>query len=142
MSRALDDLSSDLKPLAMELLARLTERGIMVLIVDTLRTAAEHEANLKSGASKTRLSRHLPRHLRRPMMDPNDPEFDKSDAMDVCPFETYALHGPDKLQWNPADPAWKIIGLQAERLGLIWGGRWQNPHDPGHVELPRGVWDR
>lgn len=139
MSRALNDLSSDLRPLAFELLARLVERGVAVLIVDTLRTEAEHAANLSSGASVAKFSRHLPRHLRR-FCDPHDPNRETSDAMDLCPYETYALHGPDKLRWDPTDAAWAVIGAEAEKLGLVWGGRWVKPYDPGHVELPRAVW--
>lgn len=141
MSRALNDLSSDLKPKAFELLARLCERGVQVMIVDTLRTEAEHQVNLRNGSSATKLSRHLPRRLRRLCLS-TDPNREKSDAMDICPYEMYALHGPDKLRWEASDAAWRVIGEVAEALGLVWGGRWQQPHDPGHVELPRVVWDR
>lgn len=38
MSRALNDLHPKFKPIAMELLARITEAGIPVMIIDTLRT--------------------------------------------------------------------------------------------------------
>lgn len=135
MSRALNDLSSQMRPKAFELLARLTERTVMVMIVDTLRTPAEHAANLANGTSKTTASKHLPRILRHAKFAlPED--ADKADAMDLCPYEVYALHGPDKLRWNSDDPAWRIIGEEAEKLGLRWGGRWKVPHDPGHVELP------
>ena len=134
MSRALNDLSSDLKPLAFELLARLTERGVAVMIVDTLRTEAEHIENLRKGTSAAKLSRHLPRRLRR-VCAADDPNREKSDAMDVCPYETYAAVGPDKLRWEPTAAEWKVIGEEAERLGLRWGGRWIRPFDPGHVEL-------
>jgi hypothetical protein len=141
MSRALNDLSTDLRPLAFALLARLVERGVAVMIVDTLRTEAEHLANLQAGTSAAKFSRHLPRSMRR-FCAADDPNREKADAMDVCPYEIYALHGPDKLKWEPTDAAWKVIGEEAEKLGLIWGGRWQKPHDPGHVELPRSIWDR
>lgn len=141
MSRQLDDLSSDIKPLACELLARLVERGVAVVIVDTLRTEAEHLANLKAGTSAAKFSRHLPRRLRRFCL-PDDPNREKSDAMDVCPYELYAAAGPDKLRWEPSAAEWKVIGEEAEKLNLIWGGRWVKPYDPGHVELPRAVWDR
>ena len=50
MSRALDDLSSEFRPLVFQVLARLVEHGYPVMIVQTLRTAAEHQANLASGA--------------------------------------------------------------------------------------------
>lgn len=141
MSRALDDLSSELKPLAFELLARLTERNVAVMIVDTLRTEAEHLENLRKGTSAAKLSRHLPRRLRR-VCASDDPNREKSDALDVCPYEMYALHGPDKLRWEPSDAAWRVIGDVAQQLGLVWGGLWRQPFDPGHVELPRSVWDR
>lgn len=123
-----------MRPRVFEVLARLTERGIAVMIVDTLRTRAEHTRNLLNGTSKIALSKHLPRALRGvPSVDPQDGE--RSDAIDLCPYEMYALHGPDKLRWTP-DPAWAIIGEVGEGVDLIWGGRWKDPHDRGHLELP------
>lgn len=134
MSRALNDLSSQMRPKAFELLARLNERGVMVMIVDTLRTRAEHAANLAKGTSKVTLSKHLPRALRGiTSTDPDNNE--KADAIDVCLYEEWLAHGPDKLNWNSADPQWKIVGEEMERLGLRWGGRWLDPVDPGHGEL-------
>lgn len=118
MSRRLDDLSPRFKPLAIELLARCIEAGIPVLIVDTLRTRAEQDVNLARGVSWIVNSKHL-----------------TGDAIDVCPYDTYQLHGPDKLQWNGSDPVWLTIGEIGERLGLHWGGRWK-VRDLGHFELP------
>lgn len=128
MSRALDDLSDRFRPLAFEFLARLNEAGIHVLIVDTLRTPQEHTANLINGTSRTPLSKHLDGRQRGLATA-------GADAMDVCPFEMYSLTGPDKLQWDATNPVWKRIGEIAEGIGLRWGGRWKNPHDPGHVEF-------
>lgn len=120
MSRKLDDLSLAMRPKAVELLARLTEAGIAVMIVDTLRTKEEQAENLRKGVSATLNSKHL-----------------VGDAIDICPYETYLLAGPDKLQWNTKDPVWARIGAIGEALGLRWGGRWKSPHDPGHFELVR-----
>lgn len=138
MDRALASLSSEFRPLAVELLARLVERGVPVLIVQTARTMAEHQANLKSGASRTALSKHLPRKLRGLVAGTDND--DKADAIDLCPYETYQLCGPDKLAWNDrasveAIHAFAVIGEVGESLGLRWGGRWHDPHDPGHLEL-------
>jgi hypothetical protein len=106
----------------------------MVLIVDTLRTSEEHAENLKNGTSKATFSKHLPRYLRgKPSIVLSD--SGKSDAMDIAPYEVYALHGPDKLKWDVSDPVWKVIGEIVESVGLTWGGRWKSPHDPGHMEL-------
>ena len=138
MDRSLNSLSSDFRPKVVELLAQLTERGIAVRIVQTARTLEEHHANLTSGASTTALSKHLPRRLRG--FPATDPDLDKVDAIDVCPYELYQLVGPDKLQWSDraspqAQAAFAVIGEVGERLGLRWGGRWVRPHDPGHLEL-------
>jgi hypothetical protein len=133
MDRRLDSLSSDFKPLAMEVLARLVERGIAVLIVQTSRTPAEHAANLANGTSATAHSQHLPRRLRGlPLTGSLDDE--KADAIDLCPYASYQLRGTSTLQWETTDPAWAAIGEIGEALGLRWGGRWKRPHDPGHLE--------
>lgn len=133
MSRALDDLSSPLRPKAFELLARLLERGFPVLIVDTLRTEAEHAANLAKGVSWTPRSKHLPRKLRG--WPANDVDAEKSDAIDLCPYEVYDAHGPDKLGWPADHPAWPHIRDIGESLGLRSGARWKQA-DLGHLELP------
>lgn len=125
MSRSLDDLHPQFRPLAFELLARLTEASIPVLIVSTGRTEAEQAAAVAAGASKVAHSKHQDGY-----------------AIDVCPYELYQLHGPDKLQWNTSDPVWLHIGSIAEGLGLRWGGRFHPLNsvgigwDPGHCEWP------
>jgi hypothetical protein len=132
-NRSLDVLSAAFRPLVFQLLARLTERGVAVMIVETIRTPAEHAANLAAGTSKTTNSKHLPRRLRGVITEIAD--LDKSDAIDLCPYEMYQLHGPDTLHWDANDPAFRVIGEVAEKLDLRWGGRWYDPVDPGHCEL-------
>jgi len=117
MSRRLDDLSPRFRPLAVELLARCVEQQIAIMIIDTLRTPAEHADNLARGVSWTTHSKHL-----------------DGDAIDVCPYSTWDAHGPDKLSWDAADPLWAKIGAIGEGLGLRWGGRWSKP-DLGHFEF-------
>lgn len=115
MSRALNDLSPRFKPLAIELLARCVEAGIPVLVVDTLRTPAEHQANLAKGVSWTTRSKHL-----------------DGDAIDICPYDVFQANGPDKLHWQDG-PVWHRLGAIGEGLGLRWGGRWKQ-RDLGHFE--------
>ncbi len=117
MSRLLSDLSPRMRPLAVELIARCVEQGIMVLIVDTLRTKAEQAENIRRGVSWTLNSKHL-----------------TGNAIDIAPYETYALHGPDKVKWDAGDPIWQKIGAIGEGLGLTWGGRWTHK-DMGHFEI-------
>lgn len=122
MSRLLDDLAPEFKPLAMELIARCAEQGIAVLIVDTLRTEAEQTANIAKGVSWTKNSKHLPQ-----------PPSGKSLAIDIVPYSEFSLHGPDKLQWSSDDPVWETIAQIGEGLGLRSGHRWQQ-RDSGHFE--------
>lgn len=118
MSRRLDDLSPRMLPLAMQLIARCIEAGIMVMIVDTARTAEEQAANVAKGVSWTLKSKHL-----------------TGDAIDICPYSVYDLHGPDKLQWDGGDPVWRKIGAIGESLGLKWGVIKNGVQvDPGHFE--------
>lgn len=116
-SRALDDLSPAFKPKACELLARLVEAGIPVMIINTRRSAEEQAANIAKGVSWTKNSKHL-----------------TGDAIDIAPYATFDLMGPDKLQWDASDPIWLKIGRIGEAIGLRWGGRWKQV-DAGHFEL-------
>jgi peptidoglycan L-alanyl-D-glutamate endopeptidase CwlK len=117
MSRRLDDLSPRMLPLAMQLIARCVEAGIMVMIIDTRRTLDEQKTNMARGVSWTLNSKHL-----------------TGDAIDICPYSVYDLSGPDKLNWDPGDPIWQKIGAIGEGLGLTWGGRWKQA-DMGHFEV-------
>lgn len=116
MSRKLDDLAPEFRPLACELIARCAEAGIAVMIIYTRRTQAEQDALIAGGRSWTTHSRHLTGH-----------------AIDICPYEEYELVGPDKLQWNGSDPVWQRIGNIGKGLGLVWGGDWTQ-RDLGHFE--------
>lgn len=117
MSRALNDLSPVFRPLAFELIARAIEAGVMLMIIDTLRTPEEQTANIARGVSWTTHSKHL-----------------TGDAIDLCPYEIYQADGADKLSWRSDDPRWWKLGTIGESLGLRWGGRWTQK-DLGHFEL-------
>lgn len=113
----LDDLDPKFKPFAVELLARLVEEDISVFIIETKRTEEQHEEDVKNGRSWIKRSLHQ-----------------DGLAIDICPLETYNLHGPDKLQWNANDPVWQKIGEIGKSLGLKWGGDWKQK-DMGHFEI-------
>ena len=95
----------------------LSEAGYPLMIIETLRTPEEHAANLAAGRSWTQHSKHL-----------------DGLAIDVAPYATYQLHGGNKLDWHTNDPVWQVLGEIGEKLGLRWGGRWQQK-DMGHFEL-------
>lgn len=53
-------------------------------------------------------------------------------AADVCLFRG----GVDI--WAPSegpDSIYKPVAALAHKLGLVWGGDWRSPYDPGHVQL-------
>lgn len=127
MSRRLDDLAPAFRRKVFELIARSAEAGVPLLIVDTLRTPAEQADNLARGVSWTLNSRHL-------AQAPDGLSL----AVDVVPYESFNLYGPDKLRWATDDPAWATVGAIGEALGLRWGGRWQRK-DMGHFEEPATV---
>ena len=134
--RSLDSLSSPFLPLACAWIARVTARGVACMIVQTSRTQAEHQVNLLNGTSSTSLSLHLPRKMRWPMDQVLlVADREKSDAMDLAPYDEYRRAGPDKINWNTSLPEWGIIAEEAEKLGLRSGVRWKTPFDPGHAEL-------
>jgi len=124
MDTHLDSLDPSFKPLAILLLARLVEARIAVVITNTRRTTREQQMALAAGNSKVAHSAHQ-----------------DGLAMDVCPWETYTLSGPNKLQWDTSDDVWLRIGRIGEALGLRWGGRFHPLNakgigwDPGHFEL-------
>lgn len=126
MSRALDDLAWNFRKQVVEVLAQLIEEGVPVKIIDTLRTQAEQDAAVARGASKVRRSKHQ-----------------EGLAIDLCPYELYQLHGPDKLAWDARNKGFDAIGRIGEKNGLRWGGRFGESApgkgdgwDRGHLELP------
>lgn len=115
--------------LVFELIARASERKIPVMIIDTLRTQAEQAVNVAAGTSWTFKSKHLPQ-----------PPEDKALAVDLCPYEHYDAHGPDKLNWDEKDPAWQTLGSIGQALGLKWGVVTQGKRkDLGHFEYVEPV---
>jgi peptidoglycan L-alanyl-D-glutamate endopeptidase CwlK len=118
MSCSIEDLSSEFKPKATQLLDILKHLGLKVMVLDTLRTLEEQKINIKNGVSWTLHSRHLP--------DNNG----KANAMDIVPLSVINLKN-----WAPHHPDWFVIGTEAKKLGLRWGGDWKQ-RDMGHVELP------
>jgi hypothetical protein len=122
-SRLLNDLDPQFRPLVVEFLARATEAKIPLLIVETRRTLAEHEANVRAGKSWTSHSPHI-----------------RGLAIDVCPYLHYGPGRSDKvLLWDVkdaaiSDPIWEKLGEIGEACGMRWGGRW-GVRDCPHFEM-------
>lgn len=104
MSRNLDDLDPEFKPIVMEFLARCVEAKAFVVIVNTLRDKETQEKLLKQGYSWTKNSKHL-----------------IGKAIDVCPLTSYLGYGTTKVDWDITNPVWETIGKIGEKIGLKWG---------------------
>lgn len=135
MSRTLNDLHPNFLPLAAMLIARCVEAGVPIQIIFTGRTQQEQAALYAQGRTApgkivtwTLDSRHV--------MKP--PDF-KSTAIDICPYQEFSMHGPDKLAWDADSPVWETIGKIGESLGLKWGVILRGARtDLGHFEYIPG----
>lgn len=142
MSRSLDHLCPRFRPLAFELIARCAGRKVWLIVVDTLRTPEEQAEYLKTGASRTSNSLHLPQvncpHCGLTTKSGRVPGGFKglSHAMDAAPIlDLDATSAVKAIQWDVKHPSWKVYGEEAKRLGLVWGGDWG--WDFSHVQMPR-----
>jgi hypothetical protein len=124
MSRSLDDLDPKFRPLAEQFVKLCLEKIPDLVIVDTLRTEAEHAANVVTGTSWVKRSKHQ-----------------DGLAIDVAPASLMKLKF-----WAPKDPMWWTIAGIAVSLGLRSGMDWKGvgippvgvvraKWDPGHAEM-------
>jgi peptidoglycan LD-endopeptidase CwlK len=104
-----------------ELIEALTTQGHTIEVVQGLRTFAEQDELYKQGRTK-------------PGQVVTNAKGGQSNhnyglAVDLCPF----VNG--KPQWND-NQTFVLIGSEAVRRGLEWGGAWKKFIDKPHVQLP------
>jgi hypothetical protein len=119
---SLDHLTPEMKPLAMELLARCVEARIFVVVIRTLTTPEEEQAEIDSGHSWTHHSEHLPQ-------EPSG----LSDAIDVAPLLSYLEGGGATINWDNRDANWAKVIAIGEKIGLHSGKNFPKP-DLGHFQ--------
>jgi len=121
MSRLLQDIHPKARPQICELLATCAEQSIPVMIIFTGRTIEEQIGLYAIGRTDGQpKEKQVTWTLDSKHVMSAKQEF-KSLAIDVCPFDIFSLHGPDKLQWDEKDPAWQKLGAIGEKIGLKWG---------------------
>lgn len=123
MSRNLDDLTPDVRPLVDAFLASCKDAGLDVLVTCTRRTEAEQTALYAQG-------RTAPGHVVT-NAKAGQSAHNYGLAIDIVPM----VNG--KPDWNGLDPIWKQIGELGEAAGLTWLGAPDStfPEKP-HFELP------
>ncbi len=121
LDRRLDSLDAVFRSKVYELLARATEAGLLLVIVNTRRDNIQQAILRDAGRSWVKRSKH-----------------EQGLAIDVALSDVFQAKGPDKLAWNMDDRAvldrWILLGEIGEKIGLRWGGRW-DVADLGHFEV-------
>lgn len=129
MSKDINSLHPDLKPLCEQFLADCSNAGLDVRLIFTYRSPEEQDVlyaqgrttpgsivtNLRGGQSKHSLT--------LPDGSPASKAFD------------FGIFRDDKYITDGQDPDYLIAGEFGERLGMLWGGRWHNPVDPSHLQI-------
>ena len=102
-----------------ELIRVCRSKGIELAVVETYRTRTKQNEYKAMGRRYTRASAGSSKHQ-------------YGLAVDVVPMKDSVI------QWNNI-ALWRKIGVQGEKLGLRWGGRWRRPFDPAHFEWTGGI---
>lgn len=102
-----------------ELIDVCRKQGIELAVVESYRTHAKQAEYFGMGRKYTRSKGGNSKHQ-------------YGLAVDVVPV----IDG--QAVWEN-QTLWKKIGVNGERLGLRWGGRWRAPYDPAHFEWSGGI---
>jgi peptidoglycan L-alanyl-D-glutamate endopeptidase CwlK len=103
-------------------IADLAAQGLVVEVVQGLRTFAEQDELYAKGRTKPGAIVTQARG--------GESNHNFGLAADLCPFTN------DKPDWNAPMSAWAAIGAAAAARGLEWGGQWKKFLDKPHVQLP------
>jgi peptidoglycan L-alanyl-D-glutamate endopeptidase CwlK len=104
------------------MIADLAAKGLIVEVVQGMRTFAEQDELYAKGRTK-------PGEVVTQARG-GESNHNYGLAVDLCPFTN------DKPDWNAPVSAWAAIGAAAEKHGLEWGGQWKKFIDKPHVQLP------
>lgn len=102
-----------------QLIENCKKKGIEISVVESYRTRAKQAEYFGMGKKYTRSAGGKSKHQ-------------YGLACDVVPIVNDSARWEDKLLW-------KKVGIEGEKLGLRWGGRWRNPYDPAHFEWTGGL---
>lgn len=138
MSRSIEDLHPALSPLCRRHIEMCAKIGIGVYVTQTLREKAVQEALWMKGRDASGnivVPSQVVTHAR-----PGWSWHEYGLAYDL------ALQTPEgTITWNDIDMNhdlvldWMQVGIEGEKLGLTWGGRWKKLRDMPHFELTDGL---
>ena len=135
----LNGLHPEMRSVIAQLIANMKTRGYETRIISTWRSPASQLEKVNQGRSQTRFGYHN-------FVDSNGQPA--SQAVDLV--DSIAGYGPDnpdddRKAHNKAAEYFKVLGQEAKKLGLSWGGDYKKSNplwakhgmgwDPAHVEL-------
>lgn len=109
--RSLDKLDPKFRPYVEKLLQACRKAQLYITVIETLRTEAQHQEDLKNKISWVKHSKHQ-----------------DGLAVDIAPNDLLKEKG-----WAPDSPLWEKLGELGESVGMTWGGRWKQK-DLDHFE--------
>lgn len=132
MSRSLDKVHPELRTRLEKILAAMELLGFPMFVVATTRTLEEQQALYAQGRTKPG---QIVTYADGVRVKSNHQIKDDGWGYAVdCAFVDDPAT-PIVETWDEKCP-WDLYGLMAEKLGLVWGGRWKRPVDKPHIELP------
>lgn len=105
------------------MIERARQRGVVLVLLEGYRSPERQERLANLGASVTRAGAFQSKH-----------QFGL--AADLVPMRDGHLAMSEAEPW--AAEAYRMLGEEAEQVGLVWGGRW-TLRDLGHVEASGGA---
>jgi hypothetical protein len=102
-----------------QLIHSCSQKGITLVVVESFRTKAKQAEYFGMGRKYTRSKGGKSKHQ-------------YGLACDVVPIVNGVPQWDDKILW-------RAVGMEGEKLGLRWGGRWRTPYDPAHFEWTDGI---
>lgn len=116
-------LNPDFARLALQVFARAQARGFPMVLLEGYRSPERQDVLADSGAHVTSARAFQSKHQ-------------YGQALDAAPMKDGRLVISERDPW--AMEAYRVLGEEAERAGLVWGGRWKLK-DFGHIEAPQSV---
>lgn len=102
-----------------QLIKNCKAKGIELAVVESYRTHAKQSEYYGMGRKYTRSAGGKSKHQ-------------YGLAVDLVPMIDSVA------QWDNV-ALWRKVGVEGEKLGLRWGGRWKSPYDPAHFEWSGGL---
>jgi peptidoglycan L-alanyl-D-glutamate endopeptidase CwlK len=132
----LDGLHPDLREKIEKILAAMAALGFPMVVVEGLRSAERQQALYAKGRTAPgNIVTYLDGVKKRSNHQVKADGF--GHAVD-CAFLKTNAEGQPSVSWDLKNP-WKVYGLMAETLGLVWGGKWTKLVDMPHVESPKVI---